>query len=215
MGQLFAENGKVVPVTFVEAGPCFVTQIKTRENDGYQAIQLGFEKIEKQKKIKKTTEDKPYRVLMEIRLDNKELERPKSIKKEVPEKGSAKEEKTDSKEPGILKIGDEINVLVFEEGEKVKISGVSKGKGFAGAVKRWNFVDKAKAHGATDMRRLGSIGSRFPQRTIKGRKMAGRMGGERISVKNLKVVKIDKENNLLIIKGAVPGRSGTLLEIRS
>lgn len=185
MNQLFDEQGKVVPVTLIQAGPCYITQIKRGEHDGYDAIQIGFEKIDKQKKLKKTMKGKPYRYLKEARGEVEDL-----------------------------KIGDEINVSIFKPGDKVKISGISKGKGFAGAVKRWGFVDRAKAHGAKDMRRVGSIGSRFPQRVIKGKKMPGRMGSDRVTIKNLKVVAIDRENNILAVKGAVPGRRGTLLEIR-
>jgi large subunit ribosomal protein L3 len=185
MNQLFDEQGKVVPVTLIQAGPCYVTQIKTGERDGYDAVQIGFEKIDKRKRLKKTMKGKPYRYLKEARGEVEDL-----------------------------KIGDEINVSIFKPGDKVKISGISKGKGFAGAVKRWGFADKAKAHGAKDMRRVGSIGSRFPQRVIKGKKMPGRMGSDRVTIKNLKVVAIDEENNILAVKGAVPGRRGTLLEIR-
>lgn len=185
MTQVFDEKGNVVPAILIEAGPCFVCQIKTKERDGYEAIQLGFEKIEKKNKVKKTMKKKPYRHLREFR------------------------DKTES-----FKIGDTIDISIFQEGEKVAISGISKGKGFAGVVKRWGFQDRAKAHGATDMRRPGSIGSRFPQRVIKGKKMAGRMGSERTTVKNLKIVKVDAQNNLLVVKGAVPGKRGTLLEIR-
>jgi large subunit ribosomal protein L3 len=193
MSQLFDEQGRVIPVTLVQAGPCFVTQVKNLEKDGYQAIQFGFEKIEKANKIKKTMKDKAFRYLREFREGKK---RPQAEEKEI-------------------KVGDKIDVSLFQIGEKIRVRGLSKGKGFAGAVKRWGFVDKAKAHGAKDMRRLGSIGSRFPQRTIKGKKMAGRMGSRGTTVKNLKIIKIDKDNNLLFINGALPGKKGALLEIRS
>lgn len=114
------------------------------------------------------------------------------------------------------KAGDEINVSVFEPGDKIKIAGTSKGKGFQGGVKRWGFSGKGASHGVKhEARTIGSVGSAFPQRVIKGRKMPGRMGFERITVKNLKVMKVDPENNLLIIKGAVPGKRGALLEIRA
>ena len=110
-----------------------------------------------------------------------------------------------------------IDVSIFQAGDKVKVSGISKGKGFAGAVKRWGFKGRASVtHGTKhELRTLGSVGSSFPERVIKGRKMPGRMGFERITVKNLKVIKVDKKNNLLAVKGAVPGRKGTLLEVRS
>lgn len=192
MTQVFDEKDNVVPVTLISAGPCFVTQIKLQDKDGYEAVQIGFEKIAKANKIKKTMKAKPYRFLREFKNET----------------GGAMPAGRQAK------IGDEINVSIFEQGDMVKVSGISKGKGFAGAVKRWGFVDKAKAHGAKDMRQLGSIGSRYPQRVIKGKRMPGRMGKERISVKNLKVIKIDKENNILAVKGAVPGRRGTLVEIR-
>lgn len=185
MVQIFDEKGDVAPITLIEAGPCYVTQIETKEENGYEAIQVGFEKL-KAKKIKKTQKQKPFRYLREFKGD---------ILK--------------------YKIGQKIDVSLFQEGDEVKISGISKGKGFAGGVKRWGFKDKAKAHGAKDMRRVGSIGSRFPQRVIKGKKMPGRMGGERTTIKNLEIMKVDPKNNLLAVKGAVPGRRGTLLEIKS
>jgi len=189
MSQVFDEKGKVIPVTLIKAGPCFVTQIKDDENDGYQAIQIGFEKIIKKNKIKKTMNGKEYKVLREYRI----------LKPEACN----------------FKLKDKINIAIFEEREKVKVSGISKGKGFAGGVKRHGFKDKAKAHGAKDMRKIGSTGARWPQRVIKGKKMPGRMGTEKISVKNLEIIKIDKENNMLAVKGAIPGHRGTLLEIRA
>lgn len=185
MSQIFNKEGEVIPVTLLEVGPCKVLQIKTEETDGYESFQIGFKKIEKSKKIKKTMKGKEFKYLREFR------------------NGEG------------LKLGDEINISIFNEGEKVKISGISKGKGFQGVVKRWGFKGKGTSHGVKhETRTGGSIGSRYPQRVIKGRKMPGRMGSERITVKNLKIVKIDKENNILAVKGAVPGRKGTLLEIR-
>jgi len=185
MSQIFDDKGNVVPVTLIEAGPCYITQIKTKERDKYEAIQIGFEKL-KDKKVKKPQKDRPYRYLREFSIPNSQF----SIK-------------------------DKIDVSVFKEGDKVKISGVSKGKGFAGAVKKWGFHGQTATHGTKhEERTIGSIGSMFPQRVIKGRKMPGRMGAERITVKSLKIVKIDPESNLLAVKGAVPGRRGTLLEIR-
>ena len=186
MSQIFTENGKVVPVTLIEAGPCQVLQIKTKEKDSYEAVQVGFKKIEKKKKIKKTARGKEFKYLREFPNGQE------------------------------YKVGDKIDISVFNEGDKVKISGISKGKGFQGGVKRWGFSGRGASHGVKhEARTLGSVGSAFPQRVIKGRKMPGRMGFERITVKNLRVVKVDKENNILAVKGAVPGRRGTLLEIRS
>ena len=185
MFQIFDERGKVVPVTLIEAGPCFVTQIKTREIDGYTAIQLGFEKL-KEKKIKKTEKKKPFRYLREFKDD---------ISK--------------------YKVGQEINVSILQEGEKVSVSGLTKGKGFAGVVKRWGFAGRPATRGTKhELRTPGSVGASTPSRVVKGRKMPGRMGFERVTVKNLKIVKIDPKNNLLAVRGAISGRKRTLLEIR-
>jgi large subunit ribosomal protein L3 len=170
-------------VTLIEAGPCQVTQVKTKEKDKYEAVQVGF--LSKKKRIRKTEKGKEFKYLREF--------------------GN-----------GEYKIGDKIDASVFQEGDMVKISGVSKGKGFQGAVKRWGFKGKASAtHGTKhEHRTLGSVGTSFPEHVAKGRKMPGRMGGERTTVKNLKIVKVDVENNLIAVRGAVPGRRGTLLEIR-
>jgi len=192
MTQMFDEKGRVIPVTLIEAGPCYVAQIMTKEKDKYESIQIGFEKL-KDKKVKKPQKKKPYRYMKEFKN---------------------KEQRTKNKEQE-LKMGDKIDVSIFKEGDKVKISGISKGKGFAGVVKRWGFHGQTATHGTKhEERTIGSIGSAFPQRVIKGKKMPGRMGTERVTVKNLKIVKVDVENNLIAIKGAVPGRRGTLLEIR-
>ncbi len=186
MSQIFDEKGNVIPVTLVKAGPCYISQIKTKEKDKYESVQIGFEKIE-DKKIKKSQKSKPYRYLREFQISNFKFQ-----------------------------IGDKIDVSVFQEGDKVKISGISKGKGFAGAVKKWGFHGRPATHGTKhEERTIGSIGSAFPQRVIKGKKMPGRMGSERVTVKNLKIAKIDLENNLIAVKGAIPGRRGTLLEIRA
>jgi len=189
MSQIFDEEGNQVPVTLIEAGPCIVTQVKTKEKDGYEAIQVGFKKIEKPKKIKKTMREKEFRHLREFRI----------LKPETKD----------------LKPKDIINISIFKEGDRVLVSGISKGKGFAGVVKRWGFHGRPRTRGTKhEERQPGSVGASTPSRVVKGRKMAGRMGGERVTVKNLKIVKIDKENNLIAVSGAVPGRKGTLLEIR-
>lgn len=195
MSQVFNEKGKVFPVTLIEAGPCQVTQIKTENKDGYETVQIGFGKITKKNKIKKTMKGKEFRYLREFK--NKENKEAESTNQEI-------------------KVGDKIDVSIFQEGDLVKISGVSKGKGFQGGVKRWGFSGRNATHGVKhEHRTLGSVGSSFPERVIKGKKMPGRMGSERVTVKNLKIVKIDPKNSLLAVKGAVPGRRGTLLEIRS
>ena len=209
MSQIFDEKGNRIPVSLIEVGPCEVTQIKTKEKDSYRAIQVGFKKIEKPKKIKKPMKGKEFKYLREFRI--------------------VKEDKSSFPPFAVAQVGDEakassspfavaqvIDVSIFKTGDIVKVSGLSKGKGFAGAVKRWGFKGRLSVtHGTKhELRTLGSVGSSFPERVTKGRKMAGRMGFERVTVKNLKVVKVDKENNILAVKGAVPGRKGTLLEIR-
>ena len=189
MSQIFNEKGNVVPLTLVEAGPCEVLQIKTKEKDGYEAMQIGFQKIEKKNKIKKSAKGKEYRYI-----------------REFPAQGG-------SASGG--KAGDKIDVSAFKEGDLVKVTGTSKGKGFQGAVKRWGFSGRNATHGVKhEQRTVGSIGPSFPERVIKGKKMPGRMGFEQVTVKNLKIVKVDKENNLLAIEGAVPGPKGRLLEIK-
>jgi len=187
MSQVFSEDRKVTPVTLIEAGPCVVTQVKTEEKDGYQAVQVGFGE---RKKINRPLMGHlkdlgKFRYLREIR--------------------NVKED---------MKIGDKIDAGVFEEGDKIKVVGISKGKGFQGVMKRHGFHGSPATHGHKhDHRAPGSIGSAFPEHVLKGKKMAGRMGGDRVTVKGLKVVKVDKENNLLAVKGAVPGKRGALVEV--
>jgi large subunit ribosomal protein L3 len=186
MSQIFDKEGNCIPVTIVEAGPCYVTQLKTKEKDGYEAVQIGFEKL-KEKKITKSKQKKPFRYLKEFRDDPKNYQ-----------------------------LGQEINVSIFKEGDLVSVSGVSKGKGFQGGVKRWGFSGRPSSHGTKhEERTLGSVGASTPSRVIKGKKMPGRTGGERVTIKNLEIVKIEPEKNLLYIKGAVPGSRGSLLEIKS
>lgn len=188
MSQLFSEDGKLTPVTLIAGGPCYILQKKTKEKDGYSALQIGFLKIEKKSKIKKTMKGKEYKFIKEQRIE---------------------------KEDDADKVGDEINVAIFKEGDKVRVIGTSKGKGFQGGVKRHGFHGRNATHGVKhEHRTIGSTGCRFPQHVIKGRKMPGRMGSDRTTVKNLKVMKVDNENNLLVVRGAVPGRNGTMLEIR-
>ncbi|MCX6738392.1 MAG: 50S ribosomal protein L3 [Candidatus Parcubacteria bacterium] len=185
MTQMWKDD-KIVPITLVEAGPCSVTQLRSKEKDGYDGIQLGFQKL-KENKITKSKKSKPFAYLQEFR-----------IKKGKPE----------------LNEGDIIEADVFEEGEKVKVSAIAKGKGFQGGVKRWGFHGRKKTHGTKhESRTIGSIGSSFPQRVLKGKKMAGRMGGGRITVKNMEIVKIDKEKKQIAFKGAIPGRKGILVQI--
>ncbi len=185
MSQIFDEQGKPVPVTLVEAGPCEVTQVKTKEKDGYEAVQIGFLKL-KESRVKKSQKNKAFKYLREFKADISEH-----------------------------KVGQKINIDSLKDIELVKVSGISKGKGFAGAVKRWGFAGQPKTRGAKgSLRSIGSIGGSIPSRVIKGKKMAGRMGTDRVTVKSLKLMRIDEKNNVLMIKGAIPGRKGTLLEIR-
>jgi len=186
MSQIFDKEGNVIPVTIVEAGPCYVTQLKTKEKDGYQAVQIGFEKL-KEKKITKSKIKKPFRYLREFKDEIKNYQ-----------------------------LGQEINVSIFKEGDLVSVSGISKGKGFQGGVKRWGFSGRPASHGTKhEERTIGSVGASTPSRVIKGKKMPGRTGGKRVTIKNLEIVKVEPEKNLLYIKGALPGSRGSLLEIVS
>lgn len=182
MSQVFDEKGSPVPVTLIEAGPCEIVQVKSKEKDNYESLQMGFER--KEKKIKKTEKKKPFKVLREF------------------------------KEGEELKLGDKIDVSSFKKGDNVKVSGISKGKGFQGGVKRWGFSGRNQTHGVKhEHRTIGSVGCSYPQRVIKGKKMPGRAGYQRKTIKNLKVEGVDVEKNLISVRGAVPGRKGTLLEI--
>ena len=183
MTQIIGKDGVVTPVTVLQAGPTTVTQIKTVESDGYNAVQLGFGQGKNLSKsvsghVKKAGEKVSPKVIKEFRV------------KELPE----------------AKGGDVLTVESFNIGDKVTITGTSKGKGFAGTVKRWNFNESRNTHGFKgNIRRVGSIGSMYPQKVFKGKKMPGRMGHDQVTVKNLVVAYIDKENNILGVKGAVPG----------
>lgn len=189
MSQLINDNGEMVPVTLVQAGPCVVTQIRTADKDGYQAIQIGFGE---QKKLNKSQAGhlKPAKsrakTLREIRIK--------------------------AEEGAELKAGDKLDVSVFEAGDTVKITGINRGKGFAGTIKRHNFSRGPKTHGSRSYRRPGSIGSMYPQKVWRGKKMAGRLGAKTTTTSNLTVAEIMAEDNLVAIKGAVPGPSrGTVL----
>ena len=183
MTQIIGEDGTVTPITVLQAGPATVTQIKTIESDGYNAVQLGYGQGKNLSKsvtghVKKAGENLSPKVLKEFRLA------------EIPE----------------VKVGDVLSVESFNLGDKVTVTGISKGKGFAGTVKRHNFNESRNTHGFKgNIRRVGSIGSMYPQKVFKGKKMPGRMGHDQVTVKNLVVAYIDKENNLLGLKGAVPG----------
>ena len=188
MSQIFQENGKVIPVTVLEVGPCAVVQKKTAEKDGYDAVQLGFGDI-KLNRVNKPMKGHfakvdvaPKKVLREFRFAD----------------------------ISGMNTGDIIKADVFAAGEKVDVSGVSKGKGYAGSIKRWNFGRLKETHGSGPVvRHQGSMGAcSDPSRVFKGKKMAGHLGSEKVTVQNLDVVKVDAENNLIAVKGAVPGAKG-------
>ena len=187
MTEIFAADGKRTPVTLIEAGPCQVIQLKSKENDGYVAAQLGYEEIAA-KRIKKSQTKKPYVNIREYRM---------------------------AESDAALNLGDKIDVSIFKEGDIVKVAGISKGKGFQGAVKLYGFGGrKSCTHGQKhELRNVGSVGMGGAS-IRKGRHMPGRMGVDRVTVKNLKIVKVDAQNNILAIKGAVPGSKGTLMEVR-
>lgn len=193
MTRIFMEDGTAVPVTVVEAGPCVVTRVKTRETDGYEAVQLGFGRA-RRKSLTKPVEGQfkaagvaPKRRLVEFRIDD----------------------------PASYQVGQEIAVDIFEAGEIVDVTGWSKGRGFQGNVKRHGQSDPRATHGNRSHRAPGSIGqSATPARVWKGRKLPGRMGGRRVTVKKLSVVEVDGERNILLIKGAVPGADNGLVLVR-
>ena len=191
MTQIFDENGKVVPVTVVEAGPCTVVQKKTVESDGYVAVQLGYGDISA-KKVSKPAKghlDKadvaPKRTLREFRLDD----------------------------ISAMNVGDILKADVFAVGDRIDVVGTSKGKGYAGAIKRWNQHRLRESHGTGPVaRHAGSMGScSTPSRVFKGKRLPGHLGAERVTIQNLKVVKVDAENNLIAIKGAIPGPKGSVV----
>ncbi|HAY34699.1 MAG TPA: 50S ribosomal protein L3 [Ignavibacteria bacterium] len=193
MTTIFESNGNMVPCTVIEAGPCYVTQIKNKTKDGYNAVQIGFE----DKKEKNSS--KP--VIGIFKKINTPVQR---YIREIRDHSSEE-----------LKAGDVIKVDIFKEGDNVKVTGISKGKGFQGVVKRHGFAGGVRTHGQSDRERApGSIGgSSYPSRVFKGQRMAGRMGNERITVRNLKVMKVFSDSNLILIKGAVPGAKTGLVEI--
>ena len=195
MTQLFDQNGNVVPVTVIEAGPCVVSQKKTAENDGYDALQVGFADM-KASKVNKPMKGHfakgdvaPKKVLRELRLED----------------------------TSALNVGDIIKADVFAEGDAVDVRGTSKGKGYAGTIKRWNFHRLKETHGTGPVARHGgSLGAcSSPSRVFKGKKMAGHLGNERVTVQNLSVVKVDAEKNIIAVKGAVPGPKGGYVFIKS
>lgn len=209
MTQIFDEHGNVIPVTVVEAGPCVVSQKKTVDNDGYNSIQMGFGDIKlKYKKGSRSEkfDDKPKNITLAMQGH--------FAKADVAPKRVLKEFRLDDTDA--FNVGDVIKVDIFAEGDKVDVTGTSKGKGYAGVIKRWNFRRLKESHGSGPVARHGgSMGAcSTPSRVWKGKKMAGHLGCEKVTVQNLAVVKIDNENNLIAIKGAIPGPNGGTVTIR-
>jgi large subunit ribosomal protein L3 len=199
MTQVFREDGTVVPVTVIEAGPCKVTAVRDGERDGYTAVQLAFGEVEEGRLTKaeeghlKKAGSAPMRHLAEFR-----------------------DEDLGKEDDDPVKIGDDVTVESFEAGQRVKVSGVSVGKGFQGGIKRHNFSRGPVSHGSHNVRAPGSIGaSAFPARVFKGMKMPGQMGAKRITQRGLEVAEVDAERNLLLIKGSVPGARNAVVEVRT
>ena len=197
MTQIFAEDGKVIPVTVVEAGPCTVTMVKTQQTDGYEAIQVGFGELSEQRAKKLLNKPEqghfakagvaPARHLREFRFED----------------------------ISGYSVGDAIKCDVFAAGDKIDVIGTSKGHGYTGVIQRWNAHTGPMSHGSKYHRGVGSLSANSdPSRVFKNKKMAGQYGGERVTIQNLEVVKVDAERNLLMIKGAIPGANGSLVMVR-
>ncbi len=203
MTQIFDEKGVVIPVTVIQAGPCRVTQIRTNDKDGYEAVQIGFQESSRLKKPQLGHQ--------------KGFTRTEEAGKHPKEYGLKHLREVRHSELSEFSVGDTITAgQVFENGDIVDVTGISKGKGFAGVMKRHNFAGGPRTHGQSDRARApGSIGSgTTPGRVVKGMRMAGHMGQERVTTQNLKVVRVDSEKNLVLIKGAVPGATGGIVTIR-
>ena len=194
MTQIFDENGVVIPVTVIEAGPCVVAQVKTLENDGYEAVQLGFGEV-KENKLNKPVKGH-------------------FAKANVTAKKHLREFRLDSIEG--IKVGDELKADIFAAGEKIDVQGTSKGKGFQGVIKRHGQHRGPMGHGSMYHRRPGSMGATStPGRVFKGKKLPGHMGRVTVTIQNLDIVKVDMDKNVILVKGSVPGAKGSILKIKS
>ncbi|MBC7335472.1 MAG: 50S ribosomal protein L3, partial [Clostridia bacterium] len=193
MTQVFTEDGRCVPVTVLQAGPCVVIQKKMKETDGYEAIQVGFEPIPEHRVNRPLrghfarAKVAPFRHIRELRVDN----------------------------IGDYQVGQELRVDLFRPGELVDVTGITRGRGFAGGIKRHGFRRGPMAHGSKYHRRPGALAAKGPARVFKGRRLPGRLGGEQVTIQNLEVVRVDPERNLLLLKGSVPGVRRSLVTIRS
>jgi large subunit ribosomal protein L3 len=194
MTQIFEPSGKVVPVSVIEAGPCPIVQVKTAEKEGYVSIQIGFDEVKESRLSKaenghfKNANITPRRILREMRVED----------------------------AGAFKVGDTLDVKMFEGAKYVHVTGTSKGRGFAGTIKRYHFQRGRKTHGNKNYREPGSVGaSAFPSRIFPGKRLPGRMGGVQRTTRNLTLVQIDAENNLLFIKGSIPGANNGIVFVRT
>jgi large subunit ribosomal protein L3 len=200
MTQVYQQDGSALPATVIKAGPCVVVQMKTKETDGYESVQLGL------------VEDKPAKTNKALGGHYKKAGVPPTrVRREIPLAAA-----TDAKDAGEApKAGDQLDVTMFKAGDRVDVIGTTRGKGFQGVMKRHNFAGGAATHGSMFHRAPGSIGaSSFPSRVVKGMRAAGHMGNTRVTTRNLKIVQVDAENNLLVLHGAVPGSPGGYLVIR-
>ncbi len=189
MTQIFDESGLMTPVTVLEAGPCVITQLKNAERDGYNGVQIGFGEAKHQAKPQAghlAAAKANSRHLAEYRLDD----------------------------TADMSVGDELKADVFAVGDSIQVTAISKGKGFAGTIKRHNFQRGPKTHGSHNYRAPGSIGAGYPQHVFKGQKMAGQMGNKQVTVKNLKIMEVDAANNVLVVRGAVPGPKKSLVMVK-
>ncbi len=225
MTSVFSPQGKNLACTLIEAGPCVITQVRTQDKDGYEALQLAFDDKKDKNTAKsllghfKKAKTSPKKKLVEFAVFNPPIEKKEAADAENQEGQATEtaEAPAENSKEKVFKLGDTVKVNVFQAGDFVDVSGVSKGKGFQGVVKRHGFAGVGQAtHGQHNrLRAPGSIGAAsYPARVFKGMKMAGRMGGEKVKVQNLEVVKVISEKNLILIKGAIPGPTGSYVTIQ-
>ena len=233
MTQLFREDGEVVPVTVIEAGPCPVTAIRRPERDGYSAVQLAFDEVSESKLTRAElghlakSDAQPMRVLVEFRDAEIPLvsgeagqeqadEEASEAAGEAADGGESESGDAAGQDEGSLKLGHEVTVATFEKGEKVKVSGITIGKGFQGTVKRHGFGRGPVTHGSHNVRAPGSIGaSAWPARVFKGMRLPGQMGSRRATQSGLEIAEVDPDRNLLMVRGSVPGAKNSIVEVRS
>ncbi len=207
MTQIFDAEGNVARVTLIEAGPCVVTQIKTKEKDGYNAVQIGYGEAKRQSRPQMghlKAANSSAKTLREIRLPDLN-----------PGKANTETETQNDNDALDLKVGSKLEVSTFEVGDKVQVTGTSKGKGFAGTIKRHNFTTGPKTHGSHNYRAPGSIGAGYPEHVFKGMRMAGQMGNERVTIRGVKVILVDAERGVLAVRGQVPGPKRGIVVVKA